>query len=61
MRDLLTGLALVLVVEGVLWALLPERMRQAAARAALLDTAQLRLGGLAFAALGVALVWLIRR
>ena len=60
MRDLLTGLALVLVVEGVLWALFPGPMRQAAARAALLDTGRLRLGGLAFAALGVVLVWLIR-
>jgi uncharacterized protein len=60
MRDLLTGLSLVLVVEGVLWALFPAQMRQAAARAALLDPGRLRLGGLAFAALGVALVWLIR-
>ena len=38
MRDLGTALALVLVVEGVLWALFPERMKQAAARAAMLDS-----------------------
>lgn len=60
MRDLLTGLALVLVVEGALWALFPEGMRQAAVRAGLLDDARLRAAGLAFATLGVVLVWLIR-
>ena len=59
-RDLLTGLSLVLVVEGVLWALFPGRMRQAAAQAALSDPGRLRMGGLVFAVLGVALVWLVR-
>jgi uncharacterized protein len=60
MADLGTGLALVLVVEGVLWALFPEKMKQAAARALLIDPSSLRLGGLAFAGVGVLLVWLIR-
>jgi hypothetical protein len=60
MTDLLTALALVLVLEGTLWALFPDRMKQAAARAALLDSGPLRLGGLAFVVLGVGLVWLIR-
>lgn len=60
MIDLGTGLALVLVVEGVLWALFPEVMKQAAARAMLMEPASLRLGGLAFASVGVLLVWLIR-
>ncbi len=61
MQDLFTALALVLVVEGVLWSLFPDRMREAAARAATIDPARLRTGGLAFAALGVLFVWLIRR
>jgi uncharacterized protein YjeT (DUF2065 family) len=60
MADLGTALALVLVVEGVVWALFPERMKQAAARAIMLDAGPLRMGGLAFAGLGVLLVWLIR-
>ena len=60
MTDLATALALVLVVEGVLWALFPDGMKQAAAKAALLDSGPLRMGGLAFAVLGVALVWAIR-
>ena len=61
MQDLFTALALVLVVEGVLWALFPERMKQAAAERRDASTpARCALGGLAFAALGVLLVWLIR-
>jgi uncharacterized protein len=61
MIDLGTGLALVLVVEGVLWALFPETMKQAAARAIMLEAGRLRWGGLAFAVVGVLLVWAIRR
>lgn len=60
MTDLWTALALVLVVEGTLWALFSDQMKQAAARAALLESGPLRMGGLAFVILGVGLVWLIR-
>jgi uncharacterized protein len=60
MADLGTALALVLVVEGVVWALFPERMKQAAARAIMLEVGPLRMGGLVFAGLGVLLVWMIR-
>ncbi len=61
MRDLLTALGLVLVLEGVLWALFPDGMKKAAALALALDSRQLRLMGLAAAVLGVLLVWLVRR
>ncbi len=61
MKDLATGLALVLVIEGILWSLFPDMMKRAVVQAAALDGARLRLGGLIFAGLGVALVWLIRR
>ena len=60
MADFATALALVLVIEGVLWALFPERMKQAASRAILLEPGLLRLGALASVGLGVLLVWLIR-
>ena len=60
MSDLLTALALVLVIEGIAYALAPDGMRRAAAAAAALPAAQLRIGGLAAAVLGVALVWIIR-
>ncbi len=61
MQDLLTASALVLVLEGALWALFPDAMKRAAARAMTLESGVLRGVGLAFAVLGVFIVWLIRR
>jgi uncharacterized protein YjeT (DUF2065 family) len=61
MRDLWTALALVLVIEGALYALFPEGMKRAAARAVATPSQALRVAGLAAACLGVALVWLARR
>jgi uncharacterized protein len=61
MRDLCTGIALVLVIEGILYALLPDTMKRVAARAMLVPPHILRAAGLLSAAIGVALVWLARR
>jgi uncharacterized protein len=61
MRDLWTALALVLVIEGALYALFPDGMKRAAARAAMVPSQALRLAGLTAACLGVLLVWLVRR
>lgn len=61
MRDLWTALALVLVIEGLLYALFPEGMKRAAARAVTVPPQSLRLAGLTAVCLGVALVWLVRR
>ena len=47
MRDLWTGLALVLVVEGILYALFPQGMKRVAARTILLPPQTLRGGGTA--------------
>jgi uncharacterized protein YjeT (DUF2065 family) len=60
MSDLATGLALVLVLEGVLWALAPGGMKRAAMIALGLENSQLRAGGLAAAGAGVLLIWLLR-
>lgn len=60
MIDLTTALALVLVIEGTLWALFPDQMKRAATRASLLEPASLRWGGLACVVVGVGLVWLLR-
>ncbi len=60
MRDFLTALALVLVIEGVLWAAFPDAMKRAAERALTMDSGQLRYAGLVVAAAGVVMVWLIR-
>jgi hypothetical protein len=61
MRDLWTAFALVLVIEGCLYALFPEGMKRAAARAGAIAPQTLRIAGLAAACAGVALVWLLRR
>ena len=55
-----TALALVLVIEGALYALFPEGMKRAAARALVVPPEILRLAGLAAACIGVVLVWLVR-
>ena len=61
MRDLSTGLALVLVIEGILYALFPDGMKRAAARVMPVPSQMLRAAGLLAATLGVAIVWLLRR
>ncbi|HEY4821856.1 MAG TPA: DUF2065 domain-containing protein [Xanthobacteraceae bacterium] len=61
MRDLGTALALVLVIEGILYALFPEGMKRIAARSTLVPPQALRAAGLLAACIGVALVWLLRR
>ena len=61
MKDLATALGLVLVIEGVLYALFPETMKRAAAKAFAVPPQALRLLGLAAAGAGLAVVWIIRR
>jgi uncharacterized protein YjeT (DUF2065 family) len=60
MTDLLTALALVLVLEGMLWAVSPDGMKRAAMIALGMANQQLRAGGVAAVALGVFVVWLMR-
>ena len=61
MRDLGTGLALVLVIEGILYALFPEGMKHLAQRAMQVPPQIIRASGLLAATIGVAIVWLLRR
>ena len=61
MQDLGTGLALVLVVEGILYALFPQGMKRVAAHTILVSPQTLRGAGLLAAVAGVAIVWLLRR
>jgi uncharacterized protein YjeT (DUF2065 family) len=60
-KDLVTALALVLVIEGSLYALFPQPMRRAAALLVRQPEMLVRLTGLGLACLGVVLVWAIRR
>ncbi len=58
--DLITALALVLVIEGALYALFPEAMKRAILGIAEMPAVMLRNAGLGAAAVGVVIVWLVR-
>ncbi len=60
MKDFVTALALILVIEGVLYSLFPEGMKRMVAQLVLVSPSALRLTGLIAAGLGVGVVWLIR-
>jgi uncharacterized protein YjeT (DUF2065 family) len=60
-RDLWTALAMVLVIEGVLYALFPEGMKRIMAQMLSVPPSMLRIAGLVAACLGVAVVYLARR
>ena len=60
MSDLLTALALVLVIEGVTLALIPHRLHQLIKAMEQMQPSSLRIAGLVCAAFGVFFVWLIR-
>jgi uncharacterized protein YjeT (DUF2065 family) len=60
MRDLATAIALILVIEGILYALVPDAMKRLAVRTMSMPAQTLRAAGLIAACLGVALVWVLR-
>lgn len=60
MIDLATAIALVFVIEGILYALFPEMMKSMMARVMEQPTSAVRSIGLVSAVLGVVFVWLIK-
>lgn len=60
MDDLLTALALVLVIEGGLYALFPTGMRRIMVQMQEIPESRLRAMGLVGAVVGVLGVWLLR-
>ena len=60
MLDFLTAVALILVIEGVVYALFPDAMKRMMAQVLTLPDGSLRWAGLAAAVLGIFFVWLIR-
>lgn len=60
MLDFLTAVALILVIEGAVYALFPDAMKRLMAQVLTLPDGSLRWAGLAAAVLGIVLVWLIR-
>lgn len=61
LSDLATALGLVLVIEGLLLALMPDLLKRMLAEILARPTQALRLGGLVSATVGVVIVWLVRR
>ena len=57
---LLQGIAVVLALEGLAYAIAPSFMRRALARLAETPEARLRLGGLIAAAGGIGLAWFFK-
>ncbi|GHB31640.1 hypothetical protein GCM10007094_20410 [Pseudovibrio japonicus] len=60
MNDLVVALGLVLVVEGVVYALAPGHLKEFMRKAQEIPDQSLRLGGVAAMGLGVLIVWLVR-
>lgn len=60
MNDLLVGVGLVLVIEGLLWALIPQLAVRMLEIAAGTPQAQLRLAGWVAVLAGLVVVWLVR-
>lgn len=60
MKDFLTAVALAIAIEGVVYALFPDAMKRMMARVLTQPTTMLRTAGLIAAAVGVAVVWVIR-
>jgi hypothetical protein len=58
--ELLVALGLVLVIEGLLYALVPGQLRAMAQLLQGLSDEQLRIGGASAIALGVVIVWLVK-
>jgi uncharacterized protein YjeT (DUF2065 family) len=55
----LAGVAVVLAVEGLAYAVLPGQMKRMLASLATAPEERLRVGGLVAAVIGVALAWLV--
>ena len=59
LENLLTALGLVLVIEGLLYALVPAQLRGMMASVQKLSDDQLRMAGVAAMATGVVAVWIV--
>jgi len=60
MSEVVAAIGLVLVLEGVAYALFPDFMKRTAAQVIATSGDTLRVAGVVSAVVGVALVWLVR-
>jgi len=59
LREVLAGVAVVLAIEGLFYAVAPGAMRRMIAAIAALPEERLRIGGLVAAGLGIGFAWLL--
>ncbi len=60
MVDLITALGLAITIEGIAYALFPDGMKKMMAQVLTLPSANIRAAGLAAAAAGIFILWLVR-
>jgi uncharacterized protein YjeT (DUF2065 family) len=60
MNDLLAGLGIALVLEGLLWAVAPNAARRVVTELAELSNGRIQIGAVVAVAFGVFVVWLAR-
>ena len=61
MKELIIAIGLLLFIEGMLYALFPEKMKNMLKIIEKLPVGQLRVSGLFFALIGFAIVWYFKR
>lgn len=61
LTDLLTAIALIFVIEGLIYALFPDRIKQMMALALATESRSLRGFGLGMAILGAGCLWIIEQ
>jgi uncharacterized protein len=61
MSELVTAVGLVLVIEGLVYAAAPARLKNMLARVEQVPDEALRMGGVIAVGVGVAIIWLARQ
>ena len=57
MRELIIALGLFLIIEGLLYAIFPSKMKNMLKKIDMLKISQIRFSGLTFAIIGFVIVW----
>ena len=60
MKELIIAFGLFLFIDGILYALLPSKMKSMLKKMEMIKDSQLRSGGLVFAVIGFIIIWYIK-
>ena len=61
MRELIIAFGLFLIIEGILYALFPSKMKNMLKKIDIIKEGQLRSGGLIFAIIGFLIIWYVKK